>query len=314
MIETVIDAAPRAEAGLLRHGRLGLLSDLAGHPTAMAAETGQCLVALGDPLCSEAAPDTVLDVMTLRAKARFLTPVLYKSSARFATRARARGWVVAAIAEEAWIDPRSFSPDGAARSRLRRKLRKAQKAGLTISAFGPDARAPLPLDEMEAVAQVWAKAHGGERGFSMGTWDPDALGRACIYLAHDAGGILLGFITVHANAREHTLDLMRARADAPDGMMQALIAEAIAGAARAGVTRLSLAAVPRAPCATDPRAIAFARGHFARASGAEGLRQFKAAFAPNWEPLYAAAPTQRGLALAALDLGREIARPAYRRS
>lgn len=315
LVDAVIDAAPRAEAGLLRHGRLGLLGDHAGRPVAMAAETGQSLVMLSDPLRAEAAPEAVLDLLSLGARARFLTPVLYKSGARLAARARARGWAVVAVADEAWLDPRSFRAEGPAHRQLRRKLRKAESAGLTITPVSPEALHPLslPLAEMDEIAQDWAQAHGGERGFSMGSWQRDRLAWPHVYLACDGAGRLQGFVTVHANAGEHTLDLMRARAEAPDGTMHALVAAAIAGAARAGVARFSLAAVPVAPSPAEPRLLAWVRRHLARASGAPGLRQFKSAFAPSWERLYAAAPNRLGLALAALDLGREIARPVHRR-
>ncbi len=307
LLDAVIDRAPRAEAALLRHGRLGVLGDGAGRPIAMAAETGQALVLLCDPLQRGANPARVLALAQAAARTRFLTPVLYKAGPRLAAAARGAGWLVLPVAEEAWLDPRRFTPAGAARRQLRRKLRQAEAAGVTTSAPGPaDA---LPLAEMDAIARAWAGAHGGERGFSMGGWHPDTLGWARVVLAHDRAGRLVGFVTLHSNAREHTLDLMRSAPDAPDGTMHRLVAEAIAGAARDGVARLSLAAVPRAPRAADPLPIRSLRARLDRDSGAAGLRQFKASFAPHWEPLYAAAPSATGLALGALDLAREIARP-----
>jgi phosphatidylglycerol lysyltransferase len=313
LVDAVIDAAPRAEAGLLRHGRLALLADRAGRPTAMAAETGQSLVLIGDPLRRDAAPGAVLALARDRAEARFLAPVFYKVGARLAVAARAGGWSVTAVAEELWLDPRDFSPDGPAHRQLRRKLRKAEAAGITITEIGPEALRPLPLDEMEEIARAWASAHRGERGFSMGTWDPAHLPWPRVCLARDSAGALLGFITIHANAREHTLDLMRARPEAPDGTMHALVAAAIAGAGRTGVARFSLAAVPLAPARGDPSGLRALRAGLERVSGAGGLRQFKAAFAPRRERLYAAAPTRAALALGALDLAREIARAAPRR-
>jgi len=161
---------------------------------------------------------------------------------------------------------------------------------------------------MAEIATAWARSHGGERGFSMGTWAPGTLPWGRVYLARSACGRLLGFITVHATQHEHTLDLMRAGDDAPDGIMYLLVAKAIEAAGRAGVRRFSLAAVSLAPAATDPAPLRLLRGRLETASGAGGLRQFKQSFAPEWEPLYIAAPSLSALATGALDVVREITR------
>ncbi len=309
LLDAMIDHAPRAEAALLRHGRLSVAHDRAGRPVAMVAPTGQSLVMLSDPLRPGADPGDTLTLLTTLARQRLISPVLYKSGARLAATARTRGWPVLAIAREAWLDPRSFTTTGRRRARLRRKLRKATAANITISAHAPGDRTPLPLSEMAAVATDWARTHGGERGFSMGRWTPETLEWAHVFLARDTEGQLLGFITLHSNANEQTLDLMRARADAPDGLMYLLLTRAIETAGRAGVQRFSLAAVPTTPDKTDPALLAALRARFEAASGAAGLRQFKSAFAPHWETLYIAAPSRAALAAGALDITREITRP-----
>lgn len=306
LVDAVIDHAPRAEAALLRHGRLALATDTAGRPTAMVAATGQSLVMLSDALRPHARPGDTLATLDQLARLRLATPVLYKSGARLAAAARARGWTVLPIAREAWLDPRGFTTEGKRRSGLRRKLRKAEAAGITITTIAPGSAQDLPLTEMEEIAAHWARTHGGERGFSMGTWAPDTLAWAQVCLAHGPNGALLGFVTLHATPREHTLDLMRARADAPDGLMYRLLTAAIAEAARAGVPRVSLAAVPVAAADSDPAPLRLLRRQLEAASGASGLRQFKQAFAPDWETLYIAAPGRAALAVGALDVAREI--------
>jgi len=308
LIDAVINHAPRAEAALLRHGRLSLATDRAGRPAAMVAASGQSLVMLSDPLGPGAAPGEALTALAHLARTGLRAPVLYKSGARLAAAARARGWRVTPVAREAWLDPRSFTPTGSRRSGLRRKLRKADAASITVTAVSPTSPHKLPLDEMGEIAADWARAHGGERGFSMGRWAPDTLGWAHVFLAHRADGQLLGFVTVHASPREHTLDLMRASALAPDGLMYLLVARAIEAAGRSGVPRFSLAAVPVAPDAADPAPLRMLRSHLETAAGAGGLRQFKHAFAPNWETLYIAAPSLAALAAGALDVAREITR------
>ena len=308
LVDAVIDQAPRAEAALLRHGRLSLVTDRAGRPAAMARATGQSLVMLSDPLNPGTGPDDMLAILTATAREGMRTPVLYKCGARLAAAARARGWRVTPVAREAWLDPRAFTTAGAPRSGLRRKLRKAEAADIKVTAVTAPGPHSLPLGEMADIASGWAAAHGGERGFSMGTWAPDTLPWARVFLAHDPDGRLLGFLTLHATAREQVLDLMRARADAPDGLMYLLLTRAIEAAGAAGVPRLSLAAVPVPPDTRDPAPLRLLRHRLETASGGGGLRQFKQTFAPAWETLYIAAPSLPALAAGALDVTREITR------
>jgi hypothetical protein len=129
-------------------------------------------------------------------------------------------------AEEAWIAPARFRLDTPAHRGLRRKLRAAEAAGVTVVRGG----ATLPIDEMAEVAAAWAIAHGGERGFSIGRFAPDYVAGQRVYLARH-GDRLVAFLTFHDGAREWTLDLVRALPDAPDGAAYALLAGAIGDAA-----------------------------------------------------------------------------------
>ncbi len=315
MVEAALASAPRAEAALLRHGRFDLLSNARGWPTALVARSGQSLIMLGDPLSCDRAGDEVFGGLTDRAKVALRAPVLYKCGARLAAQARRTGWRVLPIAREAYLDPRTFTEAGSARRQLRRKLRKAEAVGLTIKVISPNGTGPLPLPEMDAVAEDWANRRGGERGFSMGVWNPTSLRQAMVVLARDCEGGLVGFLTLHVNRNEATLDLMRQGDTAPDGLMHLLVTRAIEAAADMGLPRFSLAAVPygkRGTKATTPRN-AWLRAALDKATGADGLRQFKTTFAPKWETLYMAAPTRAALVLGAIDVTREIMRDARRR-
>ena len=302
-IAQVIAEAPRAEAGLLRQGRLSLLTSGREAAAAMAAASGQSLLVLSDPLSAATDREALLSDIKSLAKRSFLTPFLYKAGGRWASAARQAGWQVMPIAREGWIDPTEFTLDGSNKRQLRRKLRQADAAGLSFCEAGAD----LPICDMQQIADEWRKARGGERGFSMGKWHPDHLPHARVYLAWKNGS-LVGFLTLHENAAEQVLDLMRMRPDAPDGTMHALLNYAISRAANAGCTRLSLAAVPLEEQSGEPWAFHLARLKLDNISGAAGLRQFKTSFAPSWETLYAAAPTRVALAFGALDVSREICR------
>ncbi len=288
-------ARARAEAQLVHQGPFQLWSDRSGQSGWLVAQTALSLVTLGDPVgpvtpCSLAAPRKL-------AVARDRGLVHYKCSARTAVQLRRAGYRVVQTGAEARIDPARFTLDGPERASLRRHLRKADQAGVTCEAHRGKL---LPLAALGAISDAWVARHGTERGFSMGRFHPDHLAGQQLFLAWH-GGAIVGFVSFHTTAQDWSLDLMRAAGDAPSGTMQALLVAAIRAAAAGGV-QLSLAAVPAEHPGWLSRLID-------RATGAAGLRQFKSAFAPDWHPLYLAAPGRLALALAALDIAVAIARP-----
>ena len=305
-VSTAIEAAPRADSALLRQGCLSLFETNDRCPAAMAKKTGQSLVVVSDPLKQTHFHPGFLSDLTQASRGNYLSPFLYKIGGRMAVIARGAHWVTLPIAREAWISPQVFSTDGSSRRQLRRKLRQAEKSGISVKVGG----ANLPLSEMARISNDWRQARGGERGFSMGVWRPDTLPHSQIYLAYQKD-ILVGFITLHKNAQEYGLDLMRMKEDTADGTMHLLVCFAIEHAAKQGCHRLSLAAVPLGPKSDEPKIFHYLRYTLDKITGASGLRQFKSSFAPNWETLYVAAPTRLGLLLGALDVTREISRPHF---
>lgn len=296
-------AQSRAEAQLAHQGSFQLWAGPAGSGGWLVAQTALSLVMLGDPLPrnlpgSRRQWATCLTGPQRLARRLDRSAVFYKCSARMAVALRSQGYSVIRIGDEAHVCPASFRSDIPERANLRRKIRKAERAGILCSDLGPN---HLPIDELAAVSANWVSTHGTERGFSMGRFDPGNLTGQRLFLAR-CNGRLVAFISFHVTAPGWSLDLMRHADDAPDGTMQALISTAIAVAARQGVADLSLAAVPSSRTGPLCRAID-------RATGAVGLRQFKALVAPDWTPLYLAAPGPLSLAMSAIDIAWSITRP-----
>ena len=292
---------------LLRQGEFGLLSSH-GLPQALAAPVGQSLVMIADPFGPKRETHITLRALRDVAKSSHQAPMLYKCAARTAVVARKLGWRILVVAQEAWIRPQDFTTQGASRRRLRRALRKADASGITVVEGGRK----LPLSQMQQVADEWSASHGGERGFSMGRFQADYVSCQRVFLARKENR-LIGFLTLHEAQNEWTLDLMRQRQDCPDGTMHLLIVRAIESAAALNCPRLSLAAVPHFRAGNSVLFAAVQR--FLNTSGdAQGLRQFKNSFAPNWQPLYAAAPSNLSLAAGLWDVLRRInRRPRFRR-
>lgn len=298
-LETAMWEAPLAEAVLLRRGEIGLLKAPAGS-LSMALDTGQSLVLYREAFAGQHhQTDRILAAKSI-ADARGLSPLLYKCLNREAAIARRKGWAVFPISREALLRPSSFDAAGPGRRQLRRMLRKAEAAGITVFAAGNE----LPLAEMSAISAGWVTRHGRERGVFVGRFDPDTLHGQKNFLAY-SGRTLVAFATFNEVAEEWSLDLMRQSDAAANGTMHLLIVRAISAAAAAGVPRLSLAAVPRHTAFEGWLPKRF-QTRFSSATGAIGLHRFKASFDPVWKPLYAAAPTRFQLLLGLVEVARTI--------
>lgn len=291
--------ARRAEAGLMRQGAFDLLRDVTAQPLSMVALTGQSLIMLSDPLRRTADPTAALLALEKTARDRLRVPIVYKCGARTAAAARAAGWRVLPVAQEAWVNPQTFDLDTPARRQLRRQLRKAEKSGVTVTAAWGNA---APVAEMRRLATAGADSRTA-RGFSMGRFCAFYVSAQLCYLAWKDDR-LIGFLTFHDAHDERTLDLVCHGPDAPHGTMHLLVTRAIEDAARDRLGRLSLAAVPR-----DWPVAGKWGDRLREMTGAEGLRRFKTAFAPDWEPLYVAAPDLPSLLLGGIDLVDRITRP-----
>ena len=294
--------ALRAEAGLMRQGEFDLLIDAHSDGVALVAQTQQSLIMLSGLLRDGQNPDAALQSLVEAAKDRYLHPAIYKCDTRMARCARDRGWQVLPIAQEAHVIPARYDPSLPRHRQLRRQLRKGEKAGVAVRAAGTR----LPLDAMQQIANDWADQRGYARGFSMGQFNRSYVTGQRVYLA-EQGDALVGFLTLHECWTQHAVDLMCQRADAPAGTMHMLMDHAIRTAQNEGCLDISLAAVPA--LARNRHLPNWLRQRLERRLGTEGLRRFKSCFAPQWQPLYLAAPGYGALALAGLDLTDRITRP-----
>ena len=320
-----LPALPRAEAGLCHQGNLKV-SLIAGQAW-LTGRRGHTLIGVLDPMGrrDRVNLDHALRGLHRIARNEGRLPVAYKISARLAARARRMGLTVRRIGSEAWVTPQTFCLTSPSRAGLRRKLRRAETAGVLVVACDP---ATAPWADLDRIAADWADHHQGERGFSMGQYDQTYLRHQRLYIAV-LDGVPIAFISLHSAAKEWALDLMRHTKTMPDGTMHSLIVTAIRDAATAGINRLSLAAAPEAAFHqsrgdVDPAGSARLAGQkipdqhdlvcrlmatFAPQTSAKGLYRFKASFAPRWTPLYLAVPGRTGLVIAGLSLWRAICRP-----
>lgn len=300
-VRRLTDEGP-AEALVCRQGAHGALC-LVGGAVMVTAMTRNALIGVFDPAVTGTGDmRPVFDSLARAALESGRAACLYRISPRAAAIARRAGWYVLPVARAAVLRPAQADPSQPACAQLRRKLRRAARAGVTVTKEND-----LPVAEMTAVASDWTRLRGAERGFSMGRYDPAYIAGQRVYLAR-AGDRLAGFATFHVTPGEWALDLMRHGPDMPEGTMHALVVAAIGDAARLGVPRLSLSGLP--PDEGRRRRFAarmVARG-LSRVSGA-GLHQFKAAFAPAFVPQYIAAPRLSDMIIGAVTVAIRVRWP-----
>ncbi|MGR3713629.1 MAG: phosphatidylglycerol lysyltransferase domain-containing protein [Shimia sp.] len=286
----------RAELGVIRQNGGAMLTCASGSYGTV--RIGQTLLALFDPV--EGSPGDMTTPLRQAARDQNRIACKYKISARQAVHARTAGWSVAHISDEALVAPKSHNTQGATFRQLRRKLRQAKRADVHVQI----ATGALPLQEMAQVSALWEDRHGVPRGVTMGRFEGGYIHRQKVFLAIQNNAVL-GFVSFHTTATEWCLDIMRVLPDAPDGTMHLLVQTAIEAAAAESVDRLSLAAAPALPTG-DTWAQRFLRKQVYIQGGGSGLRQFKSCFAPQWHPLFMAAPTNAQLTLAAFDVMRSV--------
>jgi phosphatidylglycerol lysyltransferase len=289
-----------------RNAELGIIAQNGGHTLATRDgacavwPTGQTLTALCDPIKGSA--NAALCAVSAAAKSNGRIPMTYKCSGKTAMAARKLGWSALHISDDALVDPLEYAPNVPSGRRLRRKLRNAEKSGLTLQSSGPP-----PWAEMARIDAAWQNTHGTARGGTMGRFEQGYL-RDHLIMRGYIDGKLVAFASFQRSTQEWCLDVMRHSIDAPDGTMHALVHHAIICARHAAIGRVNLAAVPACP---DPGSAFFrwaARVAIIKAGGT-GLRQFKSAFSPRWSARYAAAPTPFALAIGLADIAREVHTP-----
>ncbi len=284
-----------AAAGLHHQGQHQILA--MGAAGWLCARTPHVLVGLFDPSNTIGIADLVN-----AAKSENRLPALYHATARVAVIARRLGFHCLRIAQEAWVAPATFDLAAPPCAGLRRKLRRAGMAGVSVTAADP--KCAIPWQQLDQIAVDWAKSHGGERGFSMGRYSRDYVRAQGLYIAW-VQARPVAFVTFHEAQDNWALDLMRHSENIPDGTMHLLIHAAITDAARRSVARLSLAAVP--DIVIGPRNAILHRFITRLTRGkTAGLVQFKSSFAPKWTPVYLAVTRRSALPLICAEIAREV--------
>ncbi len=216
------------------------------------------------------------------------------------------------IGDDAIIDLRNFNLEGRTRKEFRNTIARLEKAGVSSRLLAP----PISegdLSRIQEVSDEWLTLPGHrERRFTLGLYDPAYVRSTPVIAAEDAEGRLLGFLNLIPSfaKREASIDLMRRRTEAPNGLMDYLFVKLFLTLSEQGYERFNFGLAPmagfqeREVATREERAI---HAFFQRMTflfSYTGLRAYKAKFASSWEPRYLIYRNALDLPAVAIAIGR----------
>ena len=198
------------------------------------------------------------------------------------------------LGEDAVVDLRRFTLEGTEKKGLRAAVHKVERQGIQVRHYDPPLSDSL-VAQLKSVSDDWLRIPGRrERQFTLGRFDSDYVRISPIVAATSADGVIHAFVNIIPSYRkgETTIDMMRRRGDAPNGVMDFLLAKLMFLSRDRGFERFSLGLAPmsgfheKEGASPEERAIHFFFKHLTFIFSFAGLRAYKAKFATDWEPRY----------------------------
>jgi phosphatidylglycerol lysyltransferase len=262
---------------------------------------------VGDPIGDSAAiPAAVLE-FTRFCGANGWTPCLYSITGELADALGESGWKLVQVAEETRLPLAQLSFTGRRWQDIRTAVNRARRDGMTAQWHTYSTSPEWVTHQIRAVSAEWVLDRGmPEMGFTLGGLAELSDDEVRCLVAVDADGRVQGvtsWLPVYRNGRIEgwTLDLMRRRRDAANGVMEFLIATAATDFREEGAAFVSLSGAPlaRLDRGEPPSRLQQVLDQVGRALepiyGFRSLLAFKAKFQPEYRPLFMAYPESAAL-------------------
>lgn len=288
------------ERDLMSDSDLSCFVSAHGTEASLIHQTDRAIVQLGDSFGVSSASTRIMANLLEEAAWSKRSLSLYRCNRSTSAKAKKIGMRSLLFSSEAILRPAQFRLDVPSRSGLRRKLRQATKAGVTINSRSIDLR------ELSGIDTDWVSNHGLTRSFSTGKFSLESIKKQRIYVAYQ-NAAPVAFVTFSATNDRWLLDLIRYRSDCPNGAIYLLVSQAIEDARLCGVDGLSLGCVPFNPELECRRSVALIYAQiFKKASSLKGLYQFKKYFAPDWQDRFFVSSTSSGALVTTIIILRKI--------
>ena len=217
------------------------------------------------------------------------------------------GLAMRKVGETAVIRTGKFALEGKSKQNLRTAVNRAEREGASFEIL-PAGSAKALEPQLKAISDAWLGLHNGaEKSFSLGRFDIGYLNLTPLAVVRE-GERIVAFANLLVTPGEAAVDLMRYTPDAPHGVMDYLFIRCVQWAQAEGIATFDLGMAPLAgledrrvaPIFARVGALVFEEG--GALYGFQGLRSYKAKFAPDWKARFIAAPVSTPLPLALLDV------------
>ncbi|MFJ4159293.1 bifunctional lysylphosphatidylglycerol flippase/synthetase MprF [Microbacterium testaceum] len=246
------------------------------------------------------------------------TPVFYSVDDAERERLAPLGWSALQVAEEAFLDPQTWTPAGKKRQDVRTATNRAVREGLTARWARWSELSFFDRGQIRAISEAWVSDKTiPEMGFTLGSTDQLDDPEVRLLVARDGAGRITAFtswIPIHRDGAiaGYALDVMRRRDDAMPGIMEFLIGNAVERLREDGMTVMSLSGSPLArhsvgdEGARGPldRGLDVISGLLEPAYGFRSLANFKKKFQPDFAPLWMIYPDTTQIPAIAIALVR----------
>ncbi|WFR66738.1 DUF2156 domain-containing protein [Curtobacterium flaccumfaciens] len=214
--------------------------------------SGRIAVTVGGPFGWPDARDTAMTAFARWCDDNGWTPVFYGIGTDAASTLASQGWGTLPVAEDADLDPRTWTTSGRKKQDVRTAVNRAKREGLTATWSSWQQLPASTARQIEAISEEWvAERELPEMGFTLGGVDEMRDPAVRTLVAQDPDGTVLAVTSWLPSHREGrvvgwTLDVMRRTGAAPNGVMEFLVASAADRMREDCVERLSLSAAPLA--------------------------------------------------------------------
>jgi phosphatidylglycerol lysyltransferase len=251
-------------------------------------------IALGDPVGPPAEIPNAIREFVAFCRSRGWSAAFHQTGAEFLSIYESLGFRHMKVGEDGIVDLTEFTTEGSRMKEIRKSIHRLERAGVRVVAYPPGAPEEA-IREARAISDEWLRLPGRrERRFTLGQFSEEYLASTSFFVAYDAGGKGLAFVNLAPSYAPGlaTMDLMRRRVDAPNGIIDYLFVRVFAELKAQGYTRVNLGMAPLCGFADgerphwDERLVHRALHRFSRVLSFQGLCAFKAKYATSWQPRY----------------------------
>lgn len=256
---------------------------------------GSFAVALGDPVGPESDIEEAMRGFAAYCRQNDWGLAFYQALPDFLPMYRRQGFRKLKIGDDAIVDLGLFSLEGKSMKKVRYYCNQLEKSGLRLTRYPAPLSGEL-LAQLRDVSADWLQIPGRrERGFTLGVFEEEYVSRTPVFVVAGSDRRLLAFANQIPSyvPGESTVDLMRYRRDAPNGIMDYLFVRMFEILRNDGFLRFSLGMAPmagfheREEASLEEQAIHSFFQNLNFVFSFSGIRQYKAKFATHWEPRYA---------------------------